>query len=162
MTGWTEEDSRAYLDIAAVAVPRRLEMLATLISLVPFSAGETPRIVELGAGEGRLASALLECFPQATLVALDGSESMRHEAGGRLARFDKRTRVASFDLAALDWWDESDDHFRGNPRGSEDFREHPGESSRMTDGTIQNESFSASRQFAPRRRWSRLSMPRHE
>lgn len=105
MTGWTEEDSRAYLDIAAVAVPRRLEMLATLISLVPFSAGEAPRIVELGAGEGRLASALLECFPKATLVALDGSESMRHEAGGRLARFDKRARVASFDLAALDWWE---------------------------------------------------------
>ena len=56
MTGWTEKDSRAFLDIAAVAVPRRLEMLVTTISLVPFLPAEAPRIVELGAGDGRLAS----------------------------------------------------------------------------------------------------------
>jgi tRNA (cmo5U34)-methyltransferase len=105
MTGWTEEDSRAFLDIAAVAVPRRLEMLATTISLVPFLPAEAPRIVELGAGDGRLASALLDCFPEATLVALDGSESMRKEAGGRLARFGDRARVAPFDLETLDWWE---------------------------------------------------------
>lgn len=105
MTEWHEDDSATYREIAAAAVPRRREMLATLVSLVPFSPGEAFRIVELGAGDGRLASALLECFPRATLVALDGSESMRREAAGRLARFGDRARVASFDLATLDWWE---------------------------------------------------------
>ena len=105
MDGWTEDDSRAYRDIAAAAVPRRHEMLATLISLVPFSSSEAPRIVELGAGDGRLASALLESFPSATLTALDGSESMREEAGRQLARFGRRARVVPFDLATLEWWE---------------------------------------------------------
>lgn len=105
MTEWDEADSSTYRQIAAAAVPRRREMLATLISLVPFSPDEALRIVELGAGEGRLSSALLECFPRATLVALDGSESMRHEASDRLGRFGDRARVASFNLATLDWWE---------------------------------------------------------
>nr|ADC35901.1 methyltransferase type 12 [uncultured bacterium 59] len=105
MSGWTEEDSGAFLDIAAVAVPRRIEMMATMISLVPFLPSETPRIVELGVGDGRLASAMLDCFPEATLVALDGSESMRNAACARLARFGERARVAPFELEALEWWE---------------------------------------------------------
>jgi tRNA (cmo5U34)-methyltransferase len=88
-----------------VAVPRRPEMLATLIALVPFSPDESVRIVELASGEGRLAAALLECFPQATLVALEASESMRTESAGRLAPYGDRARVAPFDLATLDWWE---------------------------------------------------------
>jgi tRNA (cmo5U34)-methyltransferase len=105
VTDWREDDSSTYRDLAAVAVPRRLEMLATLVALVPFSPAEPLRIVELGSGEGRLAAALLECFPRATLVALDGSDSMRKEAAVRLAPFGERARGAPFDLDTLDWWE---------------------------------------------------------
>ncbi len=105
MTDWGEDDSAIYRDLAAVAVPRRLEMLATLIALVPFSPDESARIVELSSGEGRLAAALLECFPQATLVALEGSESMRTESTVRLAPFADRARVGPFDVGTLDWWE---------------------------------------------------------
>jgi tRNA (cmo5U34)-methyltransferase len=105
VTDWREDDSATYRDLAAVAVPRRLEMLASLIALVPFSPDESARIVEIASGEGRLAAALLECFPQATLVALEGSESMRTESTVRLAPFADRARVAPFDLGTLDWWE---------------------------------------------------------
>jgi tRNA (cmo5U34)-methyltransferase len=105
VTDWREDDSATYRDLAAVAVPRRLEMLATLIALVPLSPDESARIVELASGEGRLAAALLECFPQATLVALEGSESMRTESTVRLAQYGDRARVAPFDLGRLDWWE---------------------------------------------------------
>lgn len=105
MTRWNEADSATYLALADVAVPRRREMMAALISLVPFAPDEAPRIVELGSGDGRLASALLDCYPRATLVAFDGSESMRRAATARTARFGERVRVRPFDLAALDWWD---------------------------------------------------------
>ena len=80
-------------------------MLATVVSLLPFAPSESPRIFELGAGDGRLSAALLDCFPKATLTALEGSESMRAAASRRLERFGERSRVATFDLAALDWWD---------------------------------------------------------
>ena len=105
MSAWTETDSQLYREIADVAVPRRKEMVATLVAAVPFSADEPLKILELGSGDGRLAEALLTLFPRATLTALDGSESMRQTTTNRLVRFGDRARVAAFDVAALDWWD---------------------------------------------------------
>ena len=105
MSSWTEQDSQTYRNIADVAVPRRQEMVATLVAAVPFAAAEPLTILELGSGDGRLAEALLTVFPRATLTALDGSESMRREAAARLTLFGERARVAAFDVAALDWWD---------------------------------------------------------
>jgi tRNA (cmo5U34)-methyltransferase len=105
MNAWSERDSQTYRELADVAVPLRQEMTASLVAAVPFDAGEPLKILELGSGDGRLAEALLTVFPQATLTALDGSESMRAETSGRLALFGERARVAAFDVAALDWWD---------------------------------------------------------
>jgi tRNA (cmo5U34)-methyltransferase len=105
MSGWSEEDSRSFRTIADVAVPRRQEMMATLVGAIPFTAEEPLKILELGSGDGQLAEALLTVFPRATLTALDGSESMRAETTRRLALFGERARVAAFDVAALDWWD---------------------------------------------------------
>jgi tRNA (cmo5U34)-methyltransferase len=102
---WSEDDSATYRAIAQVAVPRRQEMIEALLAAVPFSIDEPMKILELGAGQGLLSEALLDRFPLASLTALDGSESMRSEAAGRLAGFGARARVAAFDLAALDWWD---------------------------------------------------------
>jgi tRNA (cmo5U34)-methyltransferase len=94
-----------YREISEVAVPRRDEMIAALVSAVPFGRDEPVKMLELGAGEGRLAEALLTVFPRATLTALDGSESMRAAAVAKLALFGDRARVAPFDIGALDWWD---------------------------------------------------------
>jgi tRNA (cmo5U34)-methyltransferase len=105
MTAWSEADSETYRAIARVAVPRRDEMIAALAGAVPFALDQPIRILDLGAGEGRLADALLARFGNATLTALDGSASMRAAAAARLQRFGERARVAAFDLAALDWWD---------------------------------------------------------
>lgn len=105
MSGWTEQDSQTYRDLAEVAVPRRQEMVATLVAAAPFTAADPITILELGSGDGRLAAALLTVFPRATLTALDGSESMRRDTSTRLAVFGDRARVAAFDVAALDWWD---------------------------------------------------------
>jgi tRNA (cmo5U34)-methyltransferase len=105
MSAWTEEDSATYRAIAAVAVPRRDEMMAALVAAVPFAAGEPIKILELGSGEGLLAAALLDRFPHASLTALDGSESMRGQTTTRLSAYGDRARVAAFELPALDWWE---------------------------------------------------------
>ena len=106
MSSWTEADSATYSEISDVAVPRRLEMMRALIAAVPLGHDESFRIVELGCGDGRLAAALLERFPRATITALDGSESMRELASTTLAPFDQRARIRPFDVASLDWWDQ--------------------------------------------------------
>jgi cyclopropane fatty-acyl-phospholipid synthase-like methyltransferase len=105
MTAWTEADSTAYLTIAPIAVPRREDMVAALLSAAPFVPDEPLKILELGSGDGTLAEALLQHFPRAMLTALDGSESMRRRTAARLSAFGDRARVAAFDVAALDWWD---------------------------------------------------------
>ena len=105
LTDWTEEDSAAYRTIAEIAVPRRAEMTAALLAAVPFAAEDTFRIVEIGSGEGFLAEALLNAHPAASIVAFDGSESMRVATTARTARFGSRASVRPFALDALDWWD---------------------------------------------------------
>lgn len=100
---WTEADSGVYQRLATVAVPARAEQIATLLTLLPFDQQQFFRIVELGCGEGILAFTLLDCFPNASLVALDGSSAMRKQASERLNPFSSRCRVEPFDLTATDW-----------------------------------------------------------
>jgi len=101
--GWTEADSQLYQDIAPIAVPARAEQLATLLTLLPFNQGDSFHAVELGSGEGLLSAALLACFPNATVTALDGSADMRAKAAANLAQFGGRARLAPFTLDAPDW-----------------------------------------------------------
>jgi tRNA (cmo5U34)-methyltransferase len=101
--GWTEDDSNRYQELAAVAVPAREEQMAALLALLPFRQDESFRAVELGCGEGYLSAALLECFPHALVVALDGSPAMRVRTADRVRPFGSRAYVEAFDLAAPDW-----------------------------------------------------------
>ncbi|MEW5961442.1 MAG: class I SAM-dependent methyltransferase [Chloroflexota bacterium] len=100
---WTESDSELYQRLAPVAVPDRAGQMAGLLTLLPFQKDECCRIVEVGCGEGLLAMALLDCFPQARLTALDGSAAMRAQATARLQPWGDRVTIQPFDLAATGW-----------------------------------------------------------
>jgi tRNA (cmo5U34)-methyltransferase len=105
VNGWSERDSTTYRAISRIAVPRRSEMLRTLVEAAPFATEDPVKIVELGSGDGMLAEALLDAFPRSTLVALDGSQSMRAETTARTSRFGDRARVRDVELDDLAWWD---------------------------------------------------------
>ncbi len=100
---WEESDSVIYRGVAPVAVPDREHQLATLLCLLPFDPQESFAAIDLGCGEGALSGALLRCFPQASVVAVDGSPSMQLRATEKLARFGRRAVVESLDLHAADW-----------------------------------------------------------
>lgn len=100
---WNESDTQLYQKLAPVAVPARGEQIASLLTLLPFAVTAPFRAVEVGCGEGLLAYALLDCFPQAELVALDGSAAMRSQASRRLQPFAERVRLEPFELASADW-----------------------------------------------------------
>ncbi|MEZ4669832.1 MAG: class I SAM-dependent methyltransferase [Anaerolineae bacterium] len=103
---WTQETSDIYRQLASIAVPERDEQMAALLILIPFGRNETFRAVELASGEGKLAQALLTIFPNATLLALDGEESMRQATSERLSRFGERAAVAAFDMKATNWYEQ--------------------------------------------------------
>jgi trans-aconitate methyltransferase len=100
---WPEESSTTYRELAAIAVPSRAEQTATLLTLIPFARAESFHALELGCGQGFLAHSLLAAFPQATVLALDGSDSMRAEATRRLQPFGRRATVQAFDLFSEAW-----------------------------------------------------------
>jgi tRNA (cmo5U34)-methyltransferase len=101
---WSEADSQLYQGLASIAVPRRAEQMAAILTLLPFGPEDSAKIVELCCGEGRLMASVLRCFQAAHGVALDGSAEMRARAEERLAEFGPRVRVDALDLAATDWW----------------------------------------------------------
>jgi len=105
---WSEANSKTYRQLAAIAVPARAEQMATLLTLIPFGRDEAFRVVELASGEGILAQAVLEAFPQATVLALDGEETMRQTTAARLSRFEGRGRIGAFDIRAGDWYPQLD------------------------------------------------------
>src|SRR2546426_11034331 len=103
---WTETDSRAFLDLAEIAVPGRDEQMDVIVSLIPASDGEAFLAAEIGCGEGLLAQRILERFLKARFVAFDGSNLMRQQASARLSDLGARAEVRPFDLQSQAWLDE--------------------------------------------------------
>lgn len=101
---WTSKESDIYRQLSAIAVPARADQIATLLSLLPFNKDDTFHTVELASGEGRLSHAILDAFPNATVLALDFEDSMRTETASRLAQFSGRGTVDAFDLTQSDWY----------------------------------------------------------
>jgi tRNA (cmo5U34)-methyltransferase len=103
---WGEEASAHFLDYAQVYVPARAEQIGTLVQLVPASPEEEFTIVELAAGDGSLAQAMLSYFPRCHYIALDGSEAMRAHMAKKLAAFQDRLEIKPFELADQAWREE--------------------------------------------------------
>lgn len=100
---WSEDDSHLFLNLADIFVPARAEQTEALLQLLPLETNEECLVVELAAGGGALAEAVLENFPRCHYLALDGSETMRARMGQRLARFGQRLELQPFDLVQRAW-----------------------------------------------------------
>ncbi len=78
---WSESDSEHFIDEGRYFVPERETQIETICTAIPPLEG-AGHIVELCCGEGLLTRALLERFPAATVLALDGSQTMLDSARG--------------------------------------------------------------------------------
>lgn len=103
---WTEEDSREFADRGDIFVPIRDVQIRTLCDLIPGEPDENFNVVELAAGDGTLAKAVLQRFPKCRYLALDGSEVMREKLRQVLSSFGDRVTIGHFDLEKFDWLDE--------------------------------------------------------
>lgn len=100
---WTDSDTEIYQQLSQVAVPNRMDQIATLLTLLPFTSADDFRIVELSMGEGYLAYALLRAFYNANLLGLEFDNMMAETARARLERFSKRLQIEKFDMRLSDW-----------------------------------------------------------
>lgn len=103
VAGWTEIDSEGFAVVAGVAVPARAEQISILTDLIPARRNEVFTVVELGAGQGVLARAVLDTFPRCRYVALDRSAHMLVELRHTLRGYGARAVVRGFDLSGTAW-----------------------------------------------------------
>ena len=102
---WSEEASSLFVDLADIFVPARAEQIATLTQLIPAAPDDDFTAVELAAGDGALARAILDAYPRCRYLALDGSALMRAQLTRTLAPYGGRVEVRDFTLASADWRD---------------------------------------------------------
>jgi len=89
----TAEKALAYLAVAD-SIPERSHGERILIELLPSS---LTKVLDLGAGDGRLLALVLAAFPEATGFAVDFSEPMLEKARERF-QGDTRVEVLTHDL----------------------------------------------------------------
>jgi tRNA (cmo5U34)-methyltransferase len=96
---WTGQEVTGYERKQRLLVPRKDEMLETIVALMPFDTQATISVLDVGAGQGALSARVLERFPQAEVTLFDASAEMLAVAEKRLARFAPRATLVqgSFD-----------------------------------------------------------------
>lgn len=100
---WSERDSRHFIEVGRIHIPRRDEIGETILDLIPAAPDEPFTAVELGVGGGWLSAALLERFPGARVLGLDGSPAMLQETDRRLQPFAGRYTLKQFRLEDPSW-----------------------------------------------------------
>jgi tRNA (cmo5U34)-methyltransferase len=100
---WDEGNSQTFIDYGRYFVPEREEQIAAFCGLVAPSAPGPFCMIELCCGEGLLAGALLERYPEASVAGYDGSPAMLARARERLASYGDRFEPREFDLADSSW-----------------------------------------------------------
>ena len=100
---WTESDSQAFMELGDIVVPYRDVQIDTICSLIPARPDETFSVLELAAGDGSLAQALLNRFPKCQYLGLDGSSVMRKRLQEVLSRHGDRVKIRRFELEGRSW-----------------------------------------------------------
>lgn len=85
--------------------PRREVEFAMVAAALPFDAADAFRFLDLGAGHGALAGFVLERFPRAEAVVLDGSAEMLQRAEENLSRNGTRIVLRHASYAEAGWWE---------------------------------------------------------
>ncbi|HZC05077.1 MAG TPA: methyltransferase domain-containing protein [Ktedonobacterales bacterium] len=101
---WSEQDSAQFIELGRIYTPTRDEMQRTILDLIPAASDERFLAVELGVGAGWLSAALLERFPAAHVLGLDGSPEMLRESEARLRPFTGRFDLRPFRLEESPAW----------------------------------------------------------
>src|SRR5688572_12526667 len=100
---WNETESKIFIDQGKIFTPRRDELRDAFLDLIPAEPDHTFQVVELAPGAGWLSAAILDRYPNASVLALDISEEMLAETARALEPFPGRWETRTFQLHDDDW-----------------------------------------------------------
>jgi tRNA (cmo5U34)-methyltransferase len=100
---WAGREVTAYERKQRLLVPRKDEILETVVDLIPFPEDAAIAVLDVGAGQGALAERVLRRFPRAHVTLLDASQEMLAVAEERLAPYALRYTALLGDYNAPGW-----------------------------------------------------------
>ena len=109
---WQETDSAHFVDRGRIYTPDREAIARMVVDLIPADADDSFLGVEIGAGQGWMTDAILQQYPRARMIAVDGSATMRAAAKALLAPHAGRYELRSFRLEDDRWLDDLDGPIR--------------------------------------------------
>jgi tRNA (cmo5U34)-methyltransferase len=105
------ERAQKYEQRADLVLPKRQEMLALIVQLIPFGRDEPLRVLDLGTGTGVPAQRVLQDFPRANVICMDKSAEMMEIGCAKLAEYGDRVRFVQADLEDPAWHNGLPDKF---------------------------------------------------
>jgi tRNA (cmo5U34)-methyltransferase len=101
---WSDEAFVAdWIERQDAHAAERRSLFAKMRAVIPKELSETFRYADLGAGNGVLDELVLERYPKAQAVLIDGSEPMLDHARTRLEPFGDRAQYVTADVAGSGW-----------------------------------------------------------
>src|SRR5215212_1577226 len=101
---WSDESFVAdWIERQEAHAAERRPLFAKMRAVIPKGLDESFRYADLGAGNGVLDELVLDRYPQARGVLIDGSEPMLTHARTRLERFGERAQYVTAELAQPGW-----------------------------------------------------------
>jgi tRNA (cmo5U34)-methyltransferase len=101
---WSDESFVAdWIERQEAHAAERRQLFARMRAVIPKGLDEPFRYADLGAGNGVLDELVLERYPEARAVLIDGSEPMLAYARTRLQRFGERAQYVTAQLAQPGW-----------------------------------------------------------
>jgi tRNA (cmo5U34)-methyltransferase len=100
-SAWNRSDTDLFLRFGDIFVPRRHEQIRVVCDLL--SDLTAPRVLDMCAGQGRLAEAYLRAKPDARVTLLDGSAEMLSVARTRLEGFNGRYELLQANIEEREW-----------------------------------------------------------
>jgi tRNA (cmo5U34)-methyltransferase len=99
----SEEVARSFATMAQQRERERAEQLTFIARLLPFERNDAFVFMDLGAGTGAAARAVLAEYPNATGLLADFSTQMMAAGADQLAPYAGRYRYVEFDMTLSDW-----------------------------------------------------------
>lgn len=100
---WQGREVSGYERKQRLLVPRKDELLDTVVDCIPFEGDQGIHVVDVGAGHGALSERILARYERAHVTLVDSSEEMLTVAQQRLAAYAPRTSFVAADFNAEDW-----------------------------------------------------------
>ena len=99
----SDEGARAYLSKQEAREAKRRAQWRLMGELLPYADDAAFTLLDIGAGSGPNARAILDLFPNATAILADFSPAMMSEGLAAMAPYEGRYRYITFDMTSGEW-----------------------------------------------------------